>query len=541
MLAAAVLLLNMPVSLRAGLAADGGTTYAGTEEQPSAIGHRVTIAPEREPHRVTIGLSNPMYGAGAGVGAGAAASLGPYYNVHIQAGLGLVSFDIEVTGNPNNSPLVIPFTVTGGTEGTHYTLPFASPLIIPAGQRSTKLYIDFIAVSSWFAQRDIVVTLGSAVDGIPRGQQAYSFYLRPTATAPVVQWSGGQASGTEEGGPITKTITIASAVLDDVTAYLNLVSGGTASPTDYSTSTLSPVILAGDTSVVFTLTPVDDAAVEPNETVGFKIDNDARTTQVNLWTFSDSLNQTEGPNFGQGPDAGRPTDNEYVDDTVSPVGWSLIPVAGGKTPDSRLTGYRYVVTTLGLGDCKIGKSIDASSVDALGKTVGGYNQLIKLAAENVLSVYVRKPDVGFTARYFSLDIHDRIADVHHRARFTWSGTVPVVSSTENGVTAAIMTGQAWDHSLEANGWYRIRIEYSAPVEVRGNATMRYLEAFTAATGEDTDVNRFKGVEFAWPQFEQAGTSPTAYQRCIGSHWSPWGGATVGATDTCTFTINNTDV
>ena len=534
------LLLNLAESaLEPQLGPPGGVTYTAEAASPSAVGFRVTVAPEREQHRVTLSLSDPTYAAGAGVGTQDASTLGPYYNEHIQSGLGVVSFDVLVGGNPNRSPLVVPFTVTGGVEGTHYELPFQSPLIIPAGAASAKLYIDFIAQAQWFAQRDIVITLGSAEAGIPDGQQSYSFYLRPTAAAPVIQWDGSTASGTEEGGAITQTISIPSAVLDDVTVYLELQPGGTAVPSDYSTSSLAPVILAGQTSTSFSVTPIDDPDVEGNETVAFKVANDSRTAQVNLWTFSDDLALTEGPAFGAAMDAGRPTDNEYVDDTVQPIGWSLSPVEAGTTPDTRGTAYRYAVTGLGSGSCKIGKSIAASSADERGNTVGGFDQLIPLAADNTLSVYVRKPSTSYTARYFSLDIYDRITGTHHRGRFTWSGTTPVASAVEGDAVQGVMSGELWDHASEGNDWHRVYITVPATAAL-GDHSMRYLEAFTAVTGEGAEVNRDKGVEFAWPQFEQGVSSPTPYQRCVGSHWSPWGGGTVGATHTCTFTITNTD-
>lgn len=539
---AGALLLNLPVSLEAGIGPNGATVYVPEVDDQSVVGHRVSVATEREPHQVTLSLSDPMYGAGAGVGAGSNAGLGPYYNRHVQSGDGIVSFDVVVSGNPNPDPLVVPFVVAGGTEGTHFSLPFQSPLIIPPGASSAKLYIDFITYNRWFPQRDITVTLGTAADGIATGRQVYTFYLRPTQAAPLVTWSAATASGTEEGGAITQTLTIPSVLGDDVTVYLERTGGtatlGGATP-DYTTSTLNPVILAGTTSVTFTVTPVDEATVEANETAIYTIVNDARTSQVNLWSYSDYLNLTEGPAWAQGMDAGRPGDHEYVDDTVNRVGWSLDAVASGTTPDTRLPGYRYVVTSLGAGSCKIGKSINASTADELGNTVSGSEQLIPLAAENTLSVYVRKPATGFFAEFFSLDIYDRIAAVHHRGTFTWSGSAPVASSVAGLATQAVMTSQAWDNSAASNGWHRIYI--NAPMtSTVGNHSMRYLEAFTSAVARDVTVNRSKGVEFAWPQFEQGSATPTAYQRCEGSHWDPWGGCTLGATPTCTFTITNTD-
>ena len=158
---AGALLLNLPVSLEPGVGPSGATEYTPDAYDSSVVGHQVSIATERMPHRVTLSLSDPMYAAGAGVGAGSNAGLGPYYNRHLQRGDGIVSFDVVVSGNPNREPLVVPFVVAGATEGVHYALPFQSPLIIPAGASSAKLYIDFNTYNRWFPQRDITVTLGT--------------------------------------------------------------------------------------------------------------------------------------------------------------------------------------------------------------------------------------------------------------------------------------------------------------------------------------------------------------------------------------------
>lgn len=523
----------------------GNTFESASTPNSGVVGHLVSVATAREETQVTISLSDPMVAAGAGVGSSGVGNLGPFWNEHVQSGDGLVSFDVTVQGNPSRVALEIPFTVTGADDAVHYTLPQASPLLIPAGQRTGKLWIDFIAASRWFAQREVVITLGAGTGTISRGQQLFTYILRPTAAAPVIEWDSATYSGTEEGGAIAGQINIVGTpVLDDITAYVELQAGGTATDgVDFTTQARAVVIPALAQNVPFSLTPIDEATVEANETAIFKIVNDARTSQVNLWTFSDELDEPEGPVFQTITNAGRPTDNVYVDDSVEPTGWAVSPIAARNTPDGRKSGSRYGVTSLCVGSARIGKSANASTGDDLGQSVGGADQNIGLTAENCLSVYVRRPDVQLSSKYFGLDIYDQVTLTHHRVRFEWTGSTPsVVSGSEEGsAVGGIQGGAAWAHATAANDWHRAYIQYTAPSGEQGNLTMRYLESYSDYDGEVVELNRNKGVEFAWPQYEQGVTTPTAYQRCNGSHWFPWGSCTQGTTTTTTFTITNTDV
>lgn len=508
-----------------------GTTFESVLAGAATVGARISIANVREAVRVTIGKAPPRVSVGAFV----SKPPGPFFNLYRKAGDDPAEVEVAVSGNVAAGPISVPIEVSGGTQGVHYTILSPNPLVIPAGQAVGTVRIGFPAQSAWFRTRELSVTLGDVEGASVEGQAFARLVVRASAAAPVAEFGAAATSGDEGAGVMATTLDLSEAALDPVTVHLDVDDSSTASAGDYEPIPLSVVIPAGVTSQPYRVTPVDDAETEGSETLVLNIANDPRTEQVNIWSYPELLHLTEGPEIEGGPFAGYPTDNLYKDLNGQPD-WSLVPVVDGVSPDRRTPAYRFGVSATSRGTSKIGKSFRASTSDQFGASCGGSLQFIPLRAENVLSLYVREPEASFRARYFGVHLYDRITMTDHRIRFEWVAGVPVVVQETDITAGGVLTGQAYDHSQDGNGWYRIYLHYTAPADVQGNGTNRFLEAFSQYESEKAVTSQGQGLIMAWPQFEQGVTTPSPYQRFSTNRWSAWGGCTAGAQDSHTFTI-----
>ena len=102
-------------------------------------------------------------------------------------------------------------------------------------------------------------------NGVESGSQQVTATINDDESAPSVTLSLAGSPLAENGGVATVTATLSNPSTQNVTVNLGFT--GTASSSDYSLSGTSIVITAGNTSGSITLTGIDDASDEANETV----------------------------------------------------------------------------------------------------------------------------------------------------------------------------------------------------------------------------------------------------------------------------------
>ena len=164
------------------------------------------------------------------------------------------------------SDVTVNLAVSGtATAGTDYNLS-GNQVVIPAGQTSGSVTITSIAdLLITEGGETVIVDIDSVTNATEDGTQQVTATIIDDVGGPEVTLAIDNGTIAEAGGTATVTATLASAFSLDVTVELGL--SGTASATDYNLSASQIVVPAGQTTAAITITAVDDALIEADETV----------------------------------------------------------------------------------------------------------------------------------------------------------------------------------------------------------------------------------------------------------------------------------
>ncbi len=213
--------------------------------------------------------------------------------------------------------LTVNYTIAGTATNTSDYATLSGSVVIPDGQTSATITVTPVDDSDIEADETVVLTLASG--GYSIGSPASDTVTIVSDDVPSVSIVATDSSASET-GPDTGTFTVTRSgsgpALTSGDLTVNYTIGGTATnTTDYATLSGSVVIPDGQASATITVTPVDDAETEADETVlltvasgsGYTVgspdhatvdiaDNDG-AVEVNL-TATDAFASETGPDDG---------------------------------------------------------------------------------------------------------------------------------------------------------------------------------------------------------------------------------------------------
>ncbi|MEZ4818773.1 MAG: Calx-beta domain-containing protein [Bdellovibrionota bacterium] len=163
--------------------------------------------------------------------------------------------------------VIIPFTLSGtAIDPDDYSIT-ASPITILTGNTTANVTITIAADTLDEANETVVVTMGAPTNATLGATTIHTATITDDDATPTVTLAVDNANIAENGGIATFTASLSAASGQDIT--INLATSGTAtgSGTDYNQSATSISILAGNTTGSITVTAVNDALDEANETV----------------------------------------------------------------------------------------------------------------------------------------------------------------------------------------------------------------------------------------------------------------------------------
>jgi hypothetical protein len=170
--------------------------------------------------------------------------------------------------NAWSSPVQVSFSASGTAQyGLNQDyLMSTSPLVIPVGW--TQGMIQVLIQDDILDEpvEDILISLDSVVNGLLGTSTTHQITIQDNDDPPQVYFSSAGKSVTEYYGTVTVAVELNKPSLYDVTIPLSF-SGTAALASDYTVSTSSLLIPAGDLSGTFQISVVDDTLYDPDERV----------------------------------------------------------------------------------------------------------------------------------------------------------------------------------------------------------------------------------------------------------------------------------
>jgi predicted peroxiredoxin len=187
--------------------------------------------------------------------------------------------------------VTVPFTLSGtASNPADYTIT-ASPITITAGNTTQTITITVVDDAIDEANETAIVTMGVPTNATQGATTVHTATINDNDATPTVTFTTSSQSEAESVGTMTVTAELSAASGQDVTVPFTL-SGTASNPADY-TITASPItITAGNTTQTITITVVDDAIDEANETaivtMGVPTNATQGATTVHTATINDN-------------------------------------------------------------------------------------------------------------------------------------------------------------------------------------------------------------------------------------------------------------
>jgi hypothetical protein len=164
--------------------------------------------------------------------------------------------------------VTINFATSSGTatSGTDFTAT-SGTLTFTAGQTSKTIDVTINRDALNEADETVIMTLSGGSAYTAAGSTLVGTgTITDDDALPTVQWTAATSSGYESGGALTVTAQL-SAASGRAVSIPFVITGTAINAVDYSITASPVTIAAGSTTTTVTITPIDDATVEPDETV----------------------------------------------------------------------------------------------------------------------------------------------------------------------------------------------------------------------------------------------------------------------------------
>lgn len=171
--------------------------------------------------------------------------------------------------SPATTTISVPVTFSGtAANPADYTVS-GNSFDFAIGELTKDITVTITDDAVQEPAEDLIVTLGTPTGATLGSPSSVSITIDDDdfiPGAPDITLAASPASIAENGGTATITATLSVAAATDITADLTL-SGTASGGVDYSVAPTSFTILAGQLSAAITVTAIDDAVIEANETV----------------------------------------------------------------------------------------------------------------------------------------------------------------------------------------------------------------------------------------------------------------------------------
>lgn len=230
-------------------------------------------------HTYTINDNDqPTIGFGSSTSVGAESVAGAIIPISLSvASVNETSVSYTVTG-----------TATGG--GADYTLANGT-LTIPAGQTTANVSLAVVNDTTDELDETVIITLSSPINATLSTTPTHTYTIQDNDN-PTIQFSSASANGGENSTPVSIGVTLSAAPAAEVQVTYTVTGTASGGGTDYTLANGTLTVLAGQISANVSLAIVDDAIVDPSETVIVTLTNPTNaslgSTTVYTYTINDN-------------------------------------------------------------------------------------------------------------------------------------------------------------------------------------------------------------------------------------------------------------
>jgi len=255
---------------------------------------------------------------------------------------------------PSGKTVTVPFSLSGtATNPEDFTNSPTNSLTFAPGEVSKSITLTVVDDTLDEADETVDLTLGTPTNATLGATTTYTETIVDDDAAPTVAFTSSGGSATEN--VATRTVTIALSAESGLPITVPYsVSGTATNPDDYSIAPASPLTFApGETSKTITITVVDDALYEPDETVVLTLDTPTNATIGAPDTYTETILQQGGiivspPSAKFTTEAGGTVTFAVVLNTV-PSADVVIPISSSDLTEATVSASQLVFTPANAG------------------------------------------------------------------------------------------------------------------------------------------------------------------------------------------------
>jgi hypothetical protein len=175
--------------------------------------------------------------------------------------------------------VTVPFVVGGtATADSDYTV-VSSPVTIPAGSTTATIGVALLDDASYEFDESVSLSLGTPTNATLGAQKVHTILIVDNDPLPTVNFAVDSQSAAENLGGLSVIVQLSAPSVQPVTVSFAATGTAAGGGTDYTISGSPVTIPAGQTTATITVTMIDDAMLESNETVVLTM---ATPTQADL-------------------------------------------------------------------------------------------------------------------------------------------------------------------------------------------------------------------------------------------------------------------
>jgi hypothetical protein len=198
--------------------------------------------------------------------------------------------------NAWSADVIVPYTISGNASagaGDDY-LVSASPLVIPVGYTQGSIQVQ---INDDVLDEDdelVVITMGDIVEGIKSSPNVHTIQIVDNDSPPEVNFIGSHVDSIENGEAISISVNLSQISVHDVSIPL-VLSGSASQGADYTISTSTLVIPAGNSSGSIVISLVDDSLYDPDENIVIDLSEPTNATLGSATQFTVDIEDDEIP------------------------------------------------------------------------------------------------------------------------------------------------------------------------------------------------------------------------------------------------------